>query len=123
MTVIERLLLAMVNGEPELVPELLHPEVVWEPTMWSGGEVFRGPAAVQRWLDQFGQGLANYELRVEKVEQAGDRGAVLGSVFDSRAEETIGVRVAWSFELENGLLRHGKAFQSWDEAAQAAGLS
>lgn len=122
-TVIERLLIAILGREPEKVLELLHPQAEWSPTVWSGGEVYRGRDGVQRWLDQFGPGLEHLDLRVEEVRTEGERGAVLGTAFDSRDEGMFAVRVAWSFELEGGLLRHGSAHESWDEAVQAAGLS
>lgn len=33
------------------------------------------------------------------------------------------VRVAWSFELEDGLVRRARAHDSWEEALQAVGLA
>ena len=121
-TVVERLFIAMLGREPEKVLELLHPQAEWSPTVWSGGEVYRGRDGVQRWLDQFGPGLEHLDLRIEEVRAEGDRGAVLGTVFDSRDGGMLALRVAWSFELEEGLLRHGSAHESWDDALRAAGL-
>lgn len=123
LTVIERLFIAMLGGEPEEVLALLHPQAEWSPTVWSGGEVYRGREGVRRWLDQFGPGLEHLDLRIEKVRTEGSRGAVLGTAFDSRDEGMFAVRVAWSFELKDGLLRRGRAHETWDEAVQAAGLS
>jgi ketosteroid isomerase-like protein len=120
---IERLFIAMLGGEPGEVLELLHPQAEWSPTVWSGGEVYRGREGVQRWLDQFGPRLARLDIRVEKVLIEGDEGAVLGTVFDSRDGGMFAVRVAWSFELEDGLLRRGRAHETWDEATRAAGLA
>lgn len=122
-TVIERLFIAVLGREPEKVLELLHPQAEWSPTVWSGGETYRGRDGVQRWLDQFGPGLEHLDLRVEEVRTEGDRGVVLGTVFDSRDEGMFAVRAAWSFELEDGLLRKGCAHESWDEAVRTAGLS
>ena len=123
-TVVERLFIAVIKGEPEKVPELVHPQAEWSPTVWSGQEeVYRGHDGVRRWLDQFGPGLEHLDLRVEKVRVEGDRGAVLGTVFDTRDEAMFAVRVAWSFELEDGLLRRGRAHEKWEEAEQMAGLA
>lgn len=123
-TVIELLLIAVLQGEPEKVPELLHPQAEWSPTVWSGQEeIYRGREGVQRWLDQFGPGLEHLDIRIEKVRSEDDRGAVLGTVFDSREEGMFAVRVAWSFELKEGLLRRGCAHETWDEAVRAAGLN
>lgn len=122
-SVVERLFVAVIEGKPGEVLELLHPEAEWSPTVWSGGEVYRGREGVQRWLDQFGPSLRHLDLRVEKVLTKGDEGAVLGTVFDSRDKGMLAVRVAWSFELEDGLLRRGFAHETWDEATRAAGLA
>ncbi|HMI82152.1 MAG TPA: nuclear transport factor 2 family protein [Solirubrobacterales bacterium] len=120
---IERLFIAVIRGEPEAVVELVHPQVEWSPTVWSGQEVYRGHEGVRRWLAQFGEGLEHLDVRVEKVRQEGERGAVLGTVFDSRDEGMFAVRIAWSFELEDGLLRRGRAHQTWEEAVREAGVS
>lgn len=122
-TVVERLFIAIIRGEPEAVLELMHPEAEWSPTVWSGQQVYKGPEGVREWLAQFGDGLEHLDVRVEKVETDGDRGAVLGTVFDSRDGGMFAVRVAWSFELEGGLMRSGRAYETWEEAARSAGLA
>lgn len=122
-TVIELLFGAIVRGEPDRVLELLHPQVEWSPTVWSGEEMYRGHGGVLRWLEQFGQNLEHLDIRVQKVEAREDRGAVLGIVFDTRGNQKFAVEVPWSYELEDGLLRRGRAHGSWDEAVRAAQLS
>jgi len=122
-TPIERLFIAMIHGETEEVVALLHPQVEWSPTIWSGEGIYRGVEGVRRWLEQFGKGLEHLDIRVEKVKANGDYGAVLGTVFDSREGTMFAARVAWSFELEDGLLRRGHAHESWDEALRAARMS
>lgn len=122
-SVIEQLLRALLGGETEAVLELLHPQAEWSSTVWSGEEeVYHGRDGVRRWLEQFGSGLEHLELRIEQVRTEGDRGAVLGTVFDRRDEGMFATRVAWSFELEEGLVRRGCAHDTWEEAARAAGL-
>lgn len=113
----------MIRGEPEKVLELLHPQAEWFPTVWSGEEVYRGRDGVRRWLEQFGPGLEHLDLRIEKVRTQKERGAVSGTVFDTRDGGMFAVRVAWSFELEDGLMRRGRAHESWEEAEREAGLS
>lgn len=122
-TVIERLFGAMLKGEPERVLELLHPRVEWSPTVWSGEEMYRGHDGVRRWLSQFGEGLEHLDIRVEKVEAREDRGAILGIVFDTRGDRTFAVQVPWSYEMEEGLVRRGRAHGTWGEAVRAARLS
>jgi ketosteroid isomerase-like protein len=120
---IERLFVALLGGEPDEILPLLHPRAEWSPTVWSGGEVYRGREGVRRWLAQFGPGLQHFDVRVEKVQIDGERGVVQGTVFDSRDGGMFAARVAWSFELEDGLLRRGFAHETWDEATRAAGLA
>lgn len=121
-TIIERLFGAVVRGEPDRVLELVHPQAEWSPTVWSGEELYRGHEGVRRWLSQFGEGLEHLDIRVQKVETGEDRGAVLGIVFDTRGDQKFAVEVPWSFELEEGLLRRGRAHGSWEEAVRAARL-
>jgi len=121
--VIERLLGAVQQGEPERVLKLLHPSVEWTPTVWSGEPMYRGHEGVHLWLSQFGEALEHLNIHVEKSERRGDRGAVLGIVFDTRGNQKFSVKVAWSYEMEGGLLRRGRAHGSWEEALRAAGLA
>jgi ketosteroid isomerase-like protein len=121
-TIIERLFAAVLRGEPDRVLELVHPQIEWSPTVWSGEEMYRGHEGVGRWLSQFGEGLEYLDIRVRRVEAREDRGAVLGIVFDTRGNQKFAVEVPWSYEMEEGLLRRGRAHGSWEEAVQAARL-
>lgn len=85
--------------------------------------MYRGVEGVHLWLSQFGEDLRHLDVRVQKAESRGDRGAVLGIVFDTRGDKTFAVEVAWSYEMEGGLLRRGRAHDSWEEALEAAGLA
>ena len=121
-TVIERVFEAMQEGDPEAVLRLLHPQVEWTPTAWSGDAMYRGREAAHLWLAQFGEELEHLDIQIRDRAAFGDRGAVRGIVFDTRGAQTFAVEVSWSFELEDGLLRRGCAHGSWDEALRAAGL-
>jgi ketosteroid isomerase-like protein len=122
-SVVERLFIALIRCEPEAALELVHPQAEWFPTVWSGEEVYRGREGAKRWLDQFGPGLESLDIRIEKVQAQEDRAVVMGTVFDTRDDGMFAVRIAWSFELEDGLVRRGRAYERWDEAVQAAGLA
>jgi len=123
LTVVERLFIALLEKQPDSVLGLIHPQGEWTPTVWSGQQTYKGPEGVREWLAQFGPGLEYLDLRVERIEMEAERGAVLGVVFDSREGGMFAVRVAWSFELEEGLMRRGQAHDSWDEALRAVGLT
>lgn len=118
----ERVFLAVERGEPEGVLKLLHSKVEWMPTLWSGGSTYRGHEGVHLWLSQFGENLEYLDIRVTRIEDRGDRGAAQGVVFDTRGNQKFAVEVAWSFELEEGLLRRARAHDTWEEALEAAGL-
>ena len=120
---IERLFKRVLAGEPERVLDLLHPKIEWTPTVWSGEPMYRGHEGVHLWLSQFGEGLEHLDIRVLKTETRGDRGAVLGMVFDTRGDQTFAVEVPWSYEIEGALLRRGRAHGTWEEARRAARLS
>jgi ketosteroid isomerase-like protein len=122
-TIIERLFAAVVEGDPDKVLALLHSKVEWTPTAWSGESMYRGHEGVHLWLSQFGESLQHLDVRVQKAEARGDRGAVLGIVFDTRGEQKFAVKVAWSYEVEGKLLRRGCAHDTWEEALEAAGLT
>lgn len=122
-TVIERLFDAVVEGDPDKVLALLHSRVEWTPTAWSGEAMYRGHEGVHLWLSQFGDSLQHLDIRVQKAVAGEDRGAVLGIVFDTRGKQKFAVKVAWSYEMEGGLLRRGRAHDTWEEALEAAGLT
>jgi ketosteroid isomerase-like protein len=121
-TVIERLFEALNQNDPEGVLALLHPRVEWSPTVWSGEPMYRGEEGVHLWLSQFGEELEHLDIQVRETELRGNRGAVRGIVFDTRGAQTFAVEVSWSFELEDGLVRRGRAHGSWEEALYAAEL-
>jgi ketosteroid isomerase-like protein len=122
-SVFERIFLAVQRGEPEEVLKLLHSKVEWTPTLWSGGSMYRGHEGVHLWLSQFGDNLEYLDIRVTKIKDRGDRGVAHGIVFDTRGNQKFAVKVAWSYELEDGLLRRGRAHDSWEEALEATGLA
>jgi hypothetical protein len=120
---VERLFIAIREGEPEQALELMHSRAEWTPTVWSGEPMYRGHEGIHLWFEQFGENLEYLDIRIKKIEASEDRAAVLGLVFDTRGDQTFVVEVPWSFELEGGLLRRGRAHGSWEEALEAAGLT
>jgi ketosteroid isomerase-like protein len=121
-TIVEQVFEAIQRNDPDRLLEVLHPGVEWTPTVWSGEAMYRGEEGVHLWLSQFGEELEHLDIRVRDVESRGDRGAVRGIVFDTRGAQTFAVEVSWSFEIEEGLVRRGRAHDSWEEALRAAGI-
>jgi ketosteroid isomerase-like protein len=121
-TVVEQVFEAVQQNDPDRLLQVLHPRIEWTPTVWSGEAMYRGEEGVHLWLSQFGEELEHLDIRVRDVESDGERTAVRGIVFDTRGAQTFAVEVCWSFELEDGLVRRGRAHDSWEEARQAAGL-
>jgi ketosteroid isomerase-like protein len=121
-TLVEQVFEAVQQNDPDRLLKVLHPKIEWTPTVWSGEPMYRGEEGVHLWLSQFGEELEYLDIRVRDVESRGDRAAVRGIVFDTRGAQTFAVEVAWSFEIENGLVRRGRAHGSWEEALGAAGL-
>jgi ketosteroid isomerase-like protein len=122
ITVIERLFEAVQQSDLDRVLKLLHPRAEWTPTVWSGEPMYRGQEGVHLWLSQFGEEIEYLDVRVKRTETRENRGAVQGIVFDTRGSQTFAVEVCWSFELEDGLLRRGRAHDNWEEALRAAGI-
>jgi hypothetical protein len=120
--VVERLFEAIQGSEPERVLALLHPRIEWTPTVWSGEPMYRGEEGAHLWLDQFGENLEYLDIRLQRIELGEGRAAAEGIVFDTRGDQTFAVKVPWSFEIEDGLIRRGRAHGSWEEALAAAGL-
>jgi ketosteroid isomerase-like protein len=121
-TVVEQVFDAVQQNDPDRLLKVLHPKIEWTPTVWSGEPMYRGEEGVHLWLSQFGEGLEYLDIQVRETEIRDGRGAVRGIVFDTRGAQTFAVEVCWSFELEDGLLRRGRAHSSWDDARNAAGL-
>lgn len=121
-TVIERLFIALIESAPDRVLALVHPQAEWTPTLWSGEHTYKGREGVAEWLAQFGDRLEFLDHHIEQMRIEGDRAAVQGTVFDGRDRGMFAVRVAWSFELEDGLMRRGRSHDSWEEALRAVGL-
>jgi ketosteroid isomerase-like protein len=119
---VEQVFEAVGQNDPDRLLEVLHPRIEWTPTVWSGEPMYRGEEGVHLWLSQFGEELEYLDIQVRDTDVRGNRAAVRGIVFDTRGSQTFAVEVCWSFELEDGLLRRGRAHDSWEEARRAAGL-
>jgi ketosteroid isomerase-like protein len=98
------------------------PEIEWTPTAWSGAAV-RGHNGVREWMLRFGTGLTQLDTELETLERHGDQVLALGTVIDSRGDQTFAVRVGWVFSFRNGLVVRGRAYPDWATALAAVGPS
>jgi ketosteroid isomerase-like protein len=57
------------------------------------------------------------------LERYGDQVLALGTVIDSRGEQTFAVRVGWVFSFHSGLIARGRAYPDWAAARAAVGPS
>jgi ketosteroid isomerase-like protein len=110
-------------GERDAVRALVHPRVAWRPTLWSGASTFHGREGVGRWLDQFGPGIEHLRIEVAEIHEAASGALVLGVVHDTRDGGSFSARLGWTFEVEDGLVVDGRAYESWEEARRAAGVA
>jgi ketosteroid isomerase-like protein len=114
---------AVDRGDPAAALELIHPDGVWSPTVWSGsGTTHRDAAGVRGWFAQFGPRLENLSIDVAEIAQRSGWVVVLGTVHDNRNETPFTTRVGWTFAVEDGRVIEGRAYESWEEARRAGGL-
>ncbi len=98
------------------------PGIEWTPTAWSGSEV-RGHNGVREWMLRFGTGLNQLDTQLQTLERHGDQVLALGTVIDSRGDQTFAVRVGWIFSFRNGLIVRGRAYPDWASTRAAVGPS
>jgi ketosteroid isomerase-like protein len=72
---------------------------------------------------RFGTGLSHLDTELQALERHGDRVLALGTVIDSRGEQTFAVRVGWVFSFRNGLIVRGRAYPDWAATRAAVGPS
>ena len=100
--------------------DVLHPDIVWYPTVWSGASSLHGKEEVGAWFDQFGSGLEGLRVELDSLRAADGWVVALGTVFDTRGSQFT-TRVGWNFAVRDGLITEGRAYESWVEAEEAAG--
>jgi PAS domain S-box-containing protein len=111
---------AVASGDPATVIAVVDPEIEWTPTAWSGAAV-RGHNGVREWMLRFGTGLTQLDTELQTLERHGDQILALGTVIDSRGEQTFAVRVGWVFSFRNGLIVRGRAYPDWATTRAAVG--
>lgn len=121
--VVESLFSAIADGDRESALRVVHPAVVWTPTVWSGSATLRGRGAVRAWFDQFGPALADLRVHAGNILQEDGWVVALGTVHDSRGGGSFVTRVGWTFAVEDAMVIEGRAYGTWEEAREAGGLA
>jgi ketosteroid isomerase-like protein len=110
----------------EAVLTYFHPEVEWIVPEWLEGETFQGHDGVRRAYALMDDVFDHYRLHVEKlidcscdhvVALVDQRGSIKGT--DSEIEQ----RIAYDFEIHDGLATRVLVYTNWDAALKAVGLS
>lgn len=103
--------------------DLVHPEIEWHTTPgWLGAPVYYGLDGVRKLIAEFTMHFSDYQWAADKLVATGDR--VVGRVIHSgtfggqRVETPFGI--VWDLREERVL--RVQVFESWDEAASAAGI-
>ena len=128
LEVVSELFAAIDRKEVDTAVRLIHPEVRWSPSAWSGSSVLRSRTDVIRWFDQFGPDLKNLrielaEIRLSRAKDPRGWTVVLGTVHDTRGNEPFSARVGWRFAVADGMVSEGFSHGTWEEALEAAGCS
>ena len=117
---------AFTRGDRTAVTHLATPDVEWGATPFPGIEsVYRGPDAMQRWMDAIRSAWAKFEVTLDEVlHDGGDLVVVVervrGRGRESDAEVEMSVFSAYWFE--EGKVRKRSVFADGKAALEAAGL-
>ena len=112
----------------EILPELAHPDFVWDTTTFRGGMeigTWVGVDETNQWLAEWTGGFDNWSLEVLEVVDAGDQ---VVTVMNQRANAKHGgpkveMRIAQVWTFRDGLMARMEMYAERAEAFRAAGLS
>jgi ketosteroid isomerase-like protein len=105
---------------------LCHPDVEWTSAIKGrveGGEAtYRGHEGMRRYWEEW-QSIWDLLIEVAEVRESGDRVVVLGGIRTRGASRVVvESRMAFVFQIEDGLIRRLRSYLDRDEALAAAGL-
>jgi ketosteroid isomerase-like protein len=111
----------------ELLPEIGHPDFVWDTTTFRGGinpETCVGLDETNRWLARWVEGFENWSIDVEEVFDAGDQvvTTVRQHANPRQGGPEVEMRFAQTWTFRDGLVARMQMYADRDEALQAAGL-
>jgi ketosteroid isomerase-like protein len=107
--------------------ELLDPEVEWIPILAAlEGRVYRGHAAVRRWIEELDTDWELFETCPEEFRDLGDRVLILGSWRARGRASRVQLENqpgSWLAHVRDGKLTRQQTYTDRAEALKAAGLS
>ena len=112
----------------QILPELAHPDFVWDTTTFRGGVQIGTSVGVDetnQWLAEWTEGFDNWSIEVLEVIDAGDQ---VVTVMNQRANAQHGgpeveMRIAQVWTFRDGLIARMEMYAERAEAFRAAGLS
>jgi ketosteroid isomerase-like protein len=89
-----------------------------------GGEPFKGPDGVRRWIAEIDAAFGRFEVRTSEFRDLGDRALVLGGIRLQGKASGIEIEqpMGWLLQLRGGKLARMFFYSSHAEALEAAGL-
>jgi len=111
----------------ELVREVGTPDMEWGATgAFPGVEgMYRGPEAIQEWMDVIRSAWEEFEVSLDEVLHDGDDVVVVAERLRGRGRGSgveVEMRIFSTYWFEEGKLRRRAAFTERKEAVEAAGL-
>ena len=125
--VVQRVLDAYNGGDLQGTLDHLGPECEFRPSgsFMDTQRVYRGRQGWVEFWHTFRDAWESITIRVERMEDLGEQVLVLGTFHGRGFGSGVGVtrESAWLLTAHDGLVVQIRAFASWDEALEAAGLS
>jgi ketosteroid isomerase-like protein len=115
------------RGDMSMTMELATPDVEWGATgAFPGVEgVYRGPEAIQEWMDLIRSEWEEFEVSLDEVLHDGDDVLVVAELLRGRGRGSgveVEMRVFSAYWFEEGRVRRRAAFTERKAALEAAGL-
>ena len=118
---------AFTRGDRPAVTDLATPDVEWGATHFPGIEdVYRGPDAMQQWMDTIRSAWDEFEVTLDEVLHDGGDVVVVAERVRGRGRESgaeVEMRVFSMYWFKEGRVRKRRAFTERKAALEATGLS
>ena len=112
----------------ELLPEAVHPDLVWDTTTFRSGMNTKACVGVDEtngWLAEWLEGFDDWSIGIEEIFEAGDQ---VVTIVSQRATAKHGgpeveMRIAQVWTFRDGLVARMEMYADRDEGLQAVGRS